>query len=565
MLNLNAVSTILTILGSLSLFLFGMKLMSESLQRFSGNRLKAVFTQIASNKLKAITAGFIVTGIIQSSSAVTVMLVSFVNAGLFSLSQALGIMMGANIGTTVTAWLIALFGFRFEFSSILLPVLGLSLPFLFLPGLRNRSIGEFIFGFAILFLGIQFLKNSFPDIDENSPILTFFASISGPGTYKYLIYAGAGLIVTMIIQSSSATIALTVVMCSKGYITYDAAAAMVLGENLGTTITANIAALIANRSAKRLALGHTLFNFFGLLWAFVFFKSLVNFSSDAALLISGNTNIPENTLYPIGISILHSSFNLINTLILAWFIPSFKTLLERIIPLQVSEKKNYRLRYFKSRFMAMSDVDILQAHEEIHNAGKHVALMFSIIPEYLLEKAEGKYLALRNDIYRYKTQSEQLKLEITGFMTRIAENDLSEANSRRLTSMFKITDEIQNIAEVCIQMEQTIRNKNEIKAWFSPEMREELFSLFNHVNYALETMNENLMNEHQPGLITKVSDNQFKFNELRNKLAQLNKQRLESRECNYSQAEIYNVLLTQCEKLTNHVININQAIASNTK
>jgi len=230
--NFDTLITILTILGALTLFLFGMKLMSESLQRFSGNRLKAIFTKIASNKLKAITAGFIVTGVIQSSSAVTVMLVSFVNAGLFSLSQALGIMMGANIGTTVTAWLITLFGFKFEFSSILLPVLGLSLPFLFLPGVRNRSTGEFMLGFAILFLGIQFLKNSLPDINENSPILAFFTTISNQVTFKYLIFAGAGLIVTMIIQSSSATIALTIVMSSKGYIQYDAYAAMVLGKNL---------------------------------------------------------------------------------------------------------------------------------------------------------------------------------------------------------------------------------------------------------------------------------------------------------------------------------------------
>jgi len=562
--NFDTLITILTILGSLTLFLFGMKLMSESLQRFSGNRLKAIFSSIASNRLKAITAGFIVTGVIQSSSAVTVMLVSFVNAGLFSLSQSLAIMMGANIGTTVTAWLITLFGFKFEFSSILLPILGISLPFLFLPGARNRSFGEFMLGFAILFLGIQFLKNSLPDIDENSSILTFFTTISKQVTFKYLIFAGAGLIITMILQSSSATIALTIVMCSKGYITYDAAAAMVLGENLGTTITANVAAIVANRAAKRLALGHALFNFFGLIWAFVFFNSLVSFSSDAAMMISGNSNMPGNTLYPLGLSILHSSFNLINTLILAWFIPSFRKLLEQIIPLKTNEKQSYKLRYFKSRFMAMNDVDILQAHEEIHNFGKHVSDMFSLIPEYLLQKGENKSESLRNSIYKCEEQSDQLDTEITNFLTRIAENDLTEANSRRLTAMFKITDEIESIADRCLEMEHTIRSKNEAKAWFSQEMRDELFSVFNLVKEALNTMNENLSHEYNPEILVRASEYENKINELRDKLVHLNNRRIETGEYNHTQATFYDELLNQCEKLADHVINVNQAIAGNT-
>ena len=227
---------VLTILGSLMLFLFGMKLMSESLQRISGNRLRNILSSIASNRLKAITAGVVVTGVIQSSSAVTVMLVSFVNAGLLSLTQGIGIMMGANIGTTVTAWLITLFGFKFEFTIILLPVLGLALPFLFLPGARNRSLGEFLIGFSILFLGLQFMKDALPGIDENSPIVAFITSISSQGAGSYLLFAAVGLLMTLLIQSSSATIALTFVMCHNGYIGYDAAAAMILGENLGTKI-----------------------------------------------------------------------------------------------------------------------------------------------------------------------------------------------------------------------------------------------------------------------------------------------------------------------------------------
>jgi phosphate:Na+ symporter len=563
--NFNSVVAILSILGSLALFLFGMKLMSESLQRFSGNRMRAIFSSIASNNLKALAAGLIVTGVIQSSSAVTVMLVSFVNAGLFSLTQALGIMMGANIGTTVTAWLITLLGFRFEFSSILLPVLGLGLPFLFLPGVRNRSVGEFILGFAILFLGLQFMKNSLPGIDESSPIITFFTTITNNGTGRLLIYIAAGLLLTVLIQSSSATIALTFVMCNNGYISYESAAAMILGENLGTTITANLAAIVANRSAKRLALGHTLFNFLGLLWAFAFFGYLVNLSHEASTFLTGNSPIPGEAHNPIGLSIFHTGFNVLNSLLLLWFIPTLKKTLERIIPLKDNEKKNYRLRYFKSRFMAMNEVDILQAHEEIHNFGKHVAHLFGLIPEYLLEKESDKYEKLRKRIYKCEEQSDELDREITLFLTRISENDLTEANSRLLTAMFKITDDIESIADQCIAMEHIIRSKNEAQAWFSQEMRDDLFSLFNLVTEALATMNENLSREYRPGILAKAAENEIRINELRDQLVKNNRLRIESGEYNYKQAAFFDELLNHCETLADHVINVNQAIASNTR
>jgi phosphate:Na+ symporter len=563
--NFDTVIALLTLLGSLTLFLFGMKLMSESLQLFSGERLRSIFSSIASNKVKAIAAGFLVTGLIQSSSAITVMLVSFVNAGLFSLSQALGLMMGANIGTTVTAWLITFFGFKFEFTTILLPVLGLSLPLLFLPGARNRAAGEFLLGFAILFLGLQFLKNSLPGIDESSQIISIISSIADQGTGKYLIYASAGLLITLIIQSSSATIALTFVICNQGYISYEAAAAMILGENLGTTITANLAAIVANRSAKRLALGHTLFNFFGLIWAFAFFGFLVKLSSDTASFITGNSPILGKAPIPLGLSIFHTGFNLINTLLLFGLIPYFKKSLEKIIPLRNNEKKSYRLRYFKSRFLAMNEIDILQVHEEILNFGKLATAMFNLIPEYLMEKGDDKYEKLRKRIYKYEEQSDDIDRGITHFLTRISENNLSEANSRRITAMFKITDDIESIADQCIQMERTIQKKNEAKAWFSQEMRDELFSLFSLVNEALATMNENLSHEYRPGILAKAAENEIKINELRDKLLQKNKQRIESGENDYKYAEFYVELIKHCETLADHVINVNQAIASNTK
>lgn len=565
MVSFSSIINILTILGSLMLFLFGMKLMSESLQRISGNRLRNIFSSIASNRLKAITAGVVVTGVIQSSSAVTVMLVSFVNAGLLSLSQAIGIMMGANMGTTVTAWLITLFGFKFEFTTILLPVLGLALPFLFLPGARNKSLGEFLIGFSILFLGLQFMKNSLPGIDENSPIVAFITSISSQGTGSYLLFAAAGFLITLLIQSSSATIALTFVMCHNGYIGYDAAAAMILGENLGTTVTANIAAIVANRSARRLAFGHTLFNLTGIIWALLFFRFLVGISYNLADYITGNSPIESEAIVPLGLSIFHTGFNVLNTLILVWFIPSIKRLLEIIIPLRPNEKKSFKLRYFKSRFMAINEVDILQAHEQISYFGRHVAYMFNLIPEYLIEKREQKSEKIQKRLYKSEEQADELDREITDYITRIAENDLSEANSRKVRAMLKITDDLESIADQCLQMERTIRRKNEASAWFTQEMRDDLFELFNLVKESLNTMNENLAGDYRPGILAKATEHELKVNELRDKLIQANKLRLEAGEYQYKHASFYAELLNQCEKLADHVINVNQAIASNIK
>jgi phosphate:Na+ symporter len=563
--NANLLLDMLTILGALTLFLFGMKMMSESLQRLSGRKLRNIFTNIASNRVKAIVAGLLVTGLIQSSSAVTVMLVSFVNAGLFSLTQALGIMMGANIGTTVTAWLITIFGFKFEFTSILLPVLGLSLPLLFFPGARTRSVGEFILGFAILFLGLQFMKDAMPGIDEHSPLIEAITSISGYGFFRMLMFAGAGLLITLLIQSSSATIALTFVLCNAGYIDYSAAAAMVLGENLGTTITANIAAVMANRAAKRLAAGHTLFNLTGLIWVSAFFNFFVQLSYNAADYITGHSPIPVEAINPLGLSVFHTGFNLSNTILLAGFIPLIRKSLEIIIPYKPGEKKSYRLRYFKSRFMAMIEVDILQAQEEIYSFGRHVAYMFSLIPEYLTEKREGKYEKIQKKIYKCEEQSDVLEREITDYITRIAENDLTEANSRKIRAMLKITDDMESIADQCMQMERTIRKKNEAKAWFTQEMREDLFALFELVKQALDTMNENLSRDYRPGILAKATEKELLINELRDKLIDLNKQRIDEGEHTYKNAAYYAELLNQCEKLADHIININQAIASNIK
>jgi len=556
---------ILTILGSLALFLYGMKLMSKSLQRIGGNRLRTIFSTIASNKYKAVLSGFLITGMIQSSSAVTVMLVSFINAGFFTLAQGLGIMMGANIGTTVTAWLVTYFGFHFDLNIILLPILGISLPFLFTASARKRSIGEFLMGFAILFLGLQFMKNSLPELSESSELLNLIRNIGGSGTGSVLIYTGLGLIITLIIQSSSATIALTMVMCHNGWITYEGAAAMVLGENIGTTITANIAAIIGNRSSKRLALGHTLFNVFGFIWMLIFFSFFVKLSAIVTVYISGSSPIDNIYAVPIGISVFHTGFNILNTILFIGFIPLFKKLLEYIIPLKINEKKNFKLTYIRSGFLTMSEISLLQAREEILVFGKHISYMFNLIPEYLVEKRDRKYIKLQKRILKCEDQADEMEIQIRYYLTRTAEQDLTESGSRRISSMLKIIDDLESMADQCMQMERTIDKKNKENAWFTQEMRDNLAALFSLVNEAIDNMNINLSHEYRPGILAKATETELKINEFRDQLLVENRLRIDNGEYTYQHALFFNELVSQCEKLADHIINVNQAIASNIK
>ncbi|MFH1119458.1 MAG: Na/Pi cotransporter family protein [Bacteroidota bacterium] len=556
---------ILTILGSLTLFLYGMKLMSESLQKIGGSSLRGIFSFMASTRARAIVSGLVVTAVIQSSTTVTVMLVSFTNAGFLTLTQALGLMMGANIGTTITAWLVSYFGFQFDLSVILLPVLGLTLPLLFFPSAGKRSIGEFLVGFAILFLGLQFLKNSLPDISGNSSLLGMISGISDYGLGSALLFALAGIMITVIVRASSATIALTMVMCHNGWITYEDAAAMVLGENIGTTLTANIAAVVANRSAKRLALGHTLFNVSGTMLVLIFFSFFVGLSADAARAFTGISPLDDVASVPVGLSVFHSGFNLLNTLLLAGFVPYFRKLLEFLIPLKTNEKKNFSLKYISPGYLSLSEMSLLQAREEIHNFGKHVAFMFSLIPEYLIEKHEKKYLKLKKRIYKSENQADEMEAEIRHYLTRTAEQDLTESGSRKISSMLKIIDDLESMADQCMQMERTINRKNAENEWFTQGMREDINSMFLLIREALDNMNLNLSQEYRPGILAKASETELRINELRDQLLSVNNLRVESGESTYQKASIFTNLVSQCEKLGDHIINVNQAIASNSR
>ncbi|MFW5754939.1 MAG: Na/Pi cotransporter family protein, partial [Marinilabiliaceae bacterium] len=321
----------LSLVGSLGMFLYGMKMMSESLQKLAGNRLRSILSAMTSNRFFGIITGFMITAMVQSSSATTVMVVSFVNAGLISVAESIGVIMGANIGTTVTGWIITLFGFKVQISVYSLPLIGLGLPFIFSKSGNRRSYGELLIGFALIFLGLEYLKDSVPNIQENPEILSFLQKYTDSGIWTTLLFLGIGTLLTVLVQSSSATMALTFVMCNQGWIEFSQAAAMILGENIGTTITANIASSVGNLSAKRAARVHLIFNLLGVTWMLLVFNNFTGLI-DTVMTNNGGTSPSESpAAIPTALSIFHTSFNVINVLIFVWFAPFIQKVVEYLV------------------------------------------------------------------------------------------------------------------------------------------------------------------------------------------------------------------------------------------
>ena len=362
---LSVIGQILTLVGALGLFLFGMKLMSEALQKVAGNKMRSILAAMTSSRIKGIFTGFLVTTTIQSSSATTVMVVSFVNAGLLTLIGAVGVIMGANIGTTVTAWIISILGFKISLSFLSLPLIGISFPFFFSKNNLRKSWGEFMIGFAILFIGLQFLKDAVPEINSHPGMLNFLAQFTDLGFASILIFVIIGSMLTIIIQSSSATMALTLVMCYNGLIPFELAAAMVLGENIGTTVTANVAALVANVSAKRAARAHLIFNLFGVVWILLIFTPFLN---GINWIVERNLNVSIlnidmaslefaniKQILPIALSIFHTSFNILNAVLLIGFANLIAKIATRMVPAVDDEDEEFRLKYINTGLLSTAE------------------------------------------------------------------------------------------------------------------------------------------------------------------------------------------------------------------
>ena len=448
---------VLELLGALGFFIYGMKVMSEGIQKAAGNNLRNILGTMTSNRYTGVLTGFLITAIVQSSSATTVMTVSFVNAGLISLVESAGIMMGANIGTTITAWLVSLIGFKVKISAIALPILAFAMPMMFSKKQNLKNWAEFMIGFALLFMGLDALKGAVPDLKNNPEVIAFLADYSNPGLLTRLMFVGAGTLLTIIVQSSSAAMSLTIVLCMNG-LPIEIGAAMVLGENIGTTITAELAALIGNVHAKRSAKIHSMFNIIGVTWMVI----LLPYFLDAIHSVWPAPTGDEADKFTL--AIFHTIFNFLNVLIMIWFVPQLVKLAIRLVTSKGDEDEAFNLTYIGAGAGAMTaEVSIVEAQKETTKFGDLCIKMMEYLKKQLKEADESKRSKYREKIERYETMTDEIEENIASFLVKIAEQQMTEDASIKVRSILSISSDLERTADIILRMSKDIQIGNKKK------------------------------------------------------------------------------------------------------
>ena len=563
-----------TLLGALGMFLYGMNLMSSGLQKAAGDRLRNFLSAMTSNPFKGVLTGLGITSVIQSSSATTVMVVSFVNAGLLTLAQAIGVIMGANIGTTVTAWLVSWLGFKADISVLAVPLM--LLGFLFSNSKKNqrRNIGELIVGFCLLFLGLSFMKESVPDLNETPQVLEFVRSWAGHGFASVLIFLVFGTVLTLVLQSSSATMAITLIMLSMGFIPFNMACAMVLGENIGTTITANIAASVGNTQAKRAAMSHTIFNVFGVIWALIFFRpflalvgsiiEMFGLPNPAAegFAVSGQ-NTPDATAALYGLSMLHTLFNTINTLILVWF----TKLIEKIVVWMLKTPKNqeseaFRLKYISAGPLATPELATEQAFNEIIHFAQISRNGLGYVKAAIRATDEDEFDQMRAKLVKYEEISDRIEYEIATFLNAVSAGDISAETSSRIKAMYKIIGELESLGDSGEAISRILSRKNVHSKVFDENMLRSLGNMADAVERAYDAMIENLSSAHGGTLeeISNAYNAEDRINSVRNYLRDNEIENIESGRTNYQTSVYYMDIIGELERMGDYMINISQTL-----
>ena len=554
------------------MFLYGMNLMSSGLQKAAGDKLRGFLAAITSNPFKGVATGLGVTTAIQSSSATTVMVVSFVNAGLLTLTQAISVIMGANIGTTVTAWLVAWLGFKADISILAIPLMALG--FLFSNSKKNQrqNIGELIVGFSLLFLGLSFMKESVPDLGETPQVLDFVRAWSSHGFGSVLIFLAFGTVLTLVLQSSSATMAITLIMLSMGWIPFNMACAMVLGENIGTTITANIAASVGNTQAKRAAMSHTIFNLFGVIWALILFKpflalvgsiiELFGLPNPAAegFVVSDPTSA-DGTAALYGLSMLHTLFNTINTLILVWFTKYIERAVTYIIKTPKNkENEAFRLKYISAGPLATPELATEQAIKEIIHFAEISRNGLDYAKQAVGEKREDKFEELRKKLVKYEEISDRIEYEIAAFLNEVAAGDISEVSSMRVKAMYKIIGELESLGDSGEAISRILSRRNIHKKSFDDTTIKNLMDMADAVDGAYEAMITNLKAAHDGTLkdISNAYNAEERINTLRNNLRDAEIEDIEDGGKNYQTSVYYMDIVNEFERMGDFIINISE-------
>ena len=564
---------IFTLLGALGMFLYGMNLMSSGLQKAAGERLRGFLSAMTSNPFKGVMTGLGITSIIQSSSATTVMVVSFVNAGLLTLAQAIGVIMGANIGTTVTAWMVSWLGFKADISVLAVPLMLLGFLFSNSKIDKRKNIGELIVGFSLLFLGLSFMKDSVPDLRETPQVLEFVSSWSAHGFGSVLLFLAFGTILTLVLQSSSATMAITLIMLSMGWIPFEMACAMVLGENIGTTITANIAASVGNTEAKRAAMSHTIFNVFGVVWALILYKPFLRLVGTITENLFGLPNpaaegfvvtdsiSAEGTAALYGLSMLHTLFNLTNTLLLVWFTKWIAQAVSWIVPTPKNQEKEvFRLKYISAGPLATPELSVGQAFEEIISFAKISKNGANYAQNAINEADTDKFEELRSKLVKYEEISDRIEYEIATFLNGISAEEVSESTSLKIKSMYKIIGELESLGDSGETISRILSRKNIHNKKFDADIIKNLNAMADAVNAAYDVMIENLTAAHK-GELTNISNAynaEDRINTLRNNLRDAVIENIENDGKNYQTNVYYMDVINAYESMGDFMINVSQ-------
>ena len=557
---------ILKMLGCLALLMFGMKTMSEGLQKLTGGHLRAVLGTMTKHRLGGLLTGTGVTVAVQSSTATTVMTVSFVNAGLLTLSQAIPVIMGANIGTTATAWIMSIFGFQFSLSSVVWPFFAVGIILTYMKKNTTKSFGEFIFGFSFMFLGLCTLRENAVamDLSHNQAVINFFASCGGWGIWTTLLFLVLGSVLTMCVQSSAAIMAITLILCSSGVLPIYQGIALVMGENIGTTVTSNLAALSASTQARRAALAHMLFNVFGVIWVLIVFHPFVNM---VCHIVGFDPNFVPQTQEEIAhasvrvtyaLSGFHTAFNVCNVLILIWFVKPMEKVICKIIQGK-EEDEDFRLKFISSGLLSTAELSLYEARKEINLFAERSQKMFRFVPELLKMKDENEFTKLFARIEKYENISDNMEIEIAHYLNKVSEGRLSPESKANIQSMLREISEIESIGDACYNMARAIRHKFTSKEDFTEEQ-------YVHVDHAMELCDKAMT--HMLNIIEDASIDanralnfENEINDYRKILKKKNVDDIDAKLYSYQMGVHYMDIVNDCEKLGDYIINVVEAHA----
>ena len=552
------------LIGALALLMFGMKSMSDSLQKMAGPQLRHVLGTMTTNRVTGILSGALITAAVQSSTATTVMTVSFVNAGLLTLAQAISVIMGANIGTTLTAWIMSA-GFSFNITDFVWPAFFIGI--LLIYSKKRKIIGDFLFGISFMFLGLGTLRQTGIDMDlaHNQPVLDFFASFDPQSFFTTITFLIIGSILTMCVQSSAAVMAITMILCSTGVLPIYQGIALVMGENIGTTVTSNIAALTANTQARRAALAHMFFNVFGVLWILIVFRPFINLvcgfvGYDAEMQKTAPGFMANAAKLSFVLAAFHTSFNLANTFILVWFVPQ----IERIVCAVIRPKKNadeddFRLRFIQQGIMKTPELSVLEAQKEIHSFAERIQRMFGMTRQLLAETSQDKFVKLYTRIEKYEGISDSMEIEIAKYLDNVSNSHLSDETKAKIRAMLREISELESIGDSCFNIARTINRRIKGKEDFTEQQYEHIHQMMELTNQSLEQMITVLVGHKSDNDVNRSFNIENEINNYRSQLRSQNINDVNNHLYTYAIGTMYMDIIQECEKLGDYVVNVVEA------